>query len=106
MDVLIVQPLGVAARHTQQPCHRGLCDLRQAGCGADTTAFIQMVNHIDGFFFRYFGVEEGGATSFGKLFATGATAQQAHAIAAIYFTDNKVVLATLTKLWAFHIDTG
>jgi len=106
MDVLIGPPLGVTARHTQQPCPRSFGDLGQARCGADATAFIQMVDDIFGFFFCYFGGEESRAASFSKLFATDATAQQAHAIVAIHFTKNEVVLAALTKRLAFYMDTS
>jgi hypothetical protein len=106
MDVRIVAPLGMATRQAHQTGHRGVCALGHARWGADATAFIQMVDDICGGFFRYRGVEESCAASCGKRFATGATAQQAHASVVIPCTQNEVVLAALPTLLACRIDTG
>jgi hypothetical protein len=65
-----------------------------------------MGDDIFGFGFRYLGVKEGRAAPFRKPFTTGTTAQQAHTIVAIHFTNNEIVWATLTKLLAFGIDTS
>jgi hypothetical protein len=53
----VMEPLGMAAGQSQQSGDRVFRDLHETGGGADPTAFVQVVDHISGFFLRYLGVE-------------------------------------------------
>jgi hypothetical protein len=53
----VMEPLGMAAGQAQQSGDRFFRDLHETGGGAYPTAFVQVVDHIGGFFLRYLGVE-------------------------------------------------
>jgi len=59
----------------EQPSHGFFRDFREPGSEPDTAPFIEMVNDIDRFGLIQFGVEQGGAASFGKVILAAATAQ-------------------------------
>ena len=106
MDLLIVEPLGMPTCHPHQAGH-GLCgDLHEPGRRPDTTAFSQMVDDILRSGFGELGMEQGGATSMGKLLSTAATAQQAETVMGIHVPDHEVVRASLAKQLTFGIHTG
>jgi hypothetical protein len=104
--MLVVEPLGMAARHAHQPCHRGFCDLREASSGSDTTPCIEMVDDIRRSGLRELGMKSGGPAPFRKLFSAVPTAQQAETILPIDLSDDEVASAYPAKQLAFCIDTG
>jgi hypothetical protein len=53
----VMEPLGMAASQSQQSGDRIFRDLHETGGGAYPTAFVQVVDHIGGFFLSDFGVE-------------------------------------------------
>ena len=73
MDLLIMETLSMTTTGFEQSSHGFFRDFSEPGGGPDTTSFIKMVNDIDRFGLAQFGVEQGGAASFGKfVFAAGA----------------------------------
>jgi hypothetical protein len=104
--MLIVEPLGMPPCHPQQAGDGLFGNLHEPGRGPDTTAFPQMVDDILRSGFGELGIEQGGATSLGKLLPTDATAQQADTVTAIHLPDNEVVSASMAKQLAFGIHTG
>ena len=59
----------------EEPSHSGFRDFCEPGSGSDAAPFIEMVNDIDGFGLAQFGIEQGRATSFGKVVLAAVTAQ-------------------------------
>jgi hypothetical protein len=70
-----MEALSMTTPDFEQPSHGFFCDFREPGGGSDAAPFIEMVNDIDRFGLAQFGIEQGGATSFGKVVLATATAQ-------------------------------
>ena len=104
--MLIVEPLGMPTWRPQQTGDGLFGDLHEPGRGPDTTAFPQMVDDILRSGFGELGIEQGGATSLGKLLPTATTAQQAETVMAIHLPDHEVVRANMAEQLAFGIHTG
>ena len=103
--MLIVASLGMPTRHPQQTSNGFFCDLHEAGCGPDTTAFIKMVDDLFRCGLGQLGVEQGTATALREFLPARTAAQEPDAVLAVDFAHSEIVLAHETKLLAFGVDT-
>jgi S-adenosylmethionine:diacylglycerol 3-amino-3-carboxypropyl transferase len=79
--------------------------LHQARRGAHATAFAEMIDDVFSYGLRELGIEQRATAALGKLFTTGATAQQPDTITAIDLADHQIALASLPKQVAFGVYT-
>jgi hypothetical protein len=100
-----MQPLSMAARHSEEACHRIFGDFAQAGGGPYPASFAQMINNGFSLGLRDLGIEQCRTTSLRELFATEAATEKSDAVLAVDFADNEIALASKAKLLAFGIDT-
>jgi hypothetical protein len=96
-----MEPLGMSAGHPQQTRDGFFRDLHEAGCGPDTTTFIQMADDLFRCGLRELGVEQGTAASLGEFLSTSTTAQQADAVVAINLAHGEISLTRATKQVAY-----
>lgn len=82
---LVVEPLGLAARHLQQAGHRFLAHRHQFGRGPEAATLVQVLNHGHCLRFRDFGVEQGGVAAFGELLVALGATEEPYLVLAIHF---------------------
>jgi hypothetical protein len=101
-----MKPLGMTARHPQQPRHCLFTHLHQPSWGPHATAFVEMVDDVCSCGLRELGIKQRAPATLGKFFTAGTTAQQPDAVTAISFADDEIALTRLTKPVAFRVHTG
>jgi hypothetical protein len=80
-----MHPLGMAAGHPEEACHRICGDCAQAGRGTYPTPFAQMISKGLSLGLRDLSIEQRRATSLRGLFATEAAPEEADAVLAVDF---------------------
>lgn len=95
----------MAARHPEQARDGVFGDVDQAGGGAHSAPFTEMVDDGCRLVLRHLRVEQGRATSLGELLSACPAAQESNVVLAVDFAHDKIILARETKPMAFRIDT-
>ena len=105
MHPLRLEPLGVASGRPQQGRYGIFGDVDMAGGGAHHSSFAQMVAAGRRLFLRNLRIEQGRATSLGKLLAARPAAQEPDAVLAVDFAHGEVGVACVLKLLACGVHT-
>ena len=78
-----MHPLGMAAGHPEEACHRSCGDWAQAGHGTDPTPCAQMISKGLRLGLRDLSIAQRRATALRALFATEAAPGEADAVLAV-----------------------
>jgi hypothetical protein len=104
LDVVLVQPLGMATGRPSEARHRLFRHLHQASRGPYAPAFVEMTDDVLRCGFWKLGIAQRGPAALRKLFTARATASQPDAVTAIDFPHGEIVLLRATKALACRID--